>query len=89
MARFYLSHPVEDFEKWKPLFDADAERHKSAGLSTVGVYRQAGDENNLLIVFEGNDPEAMRKMLSDPEIGEKMKEAGVLKAPETFFGEKL
>ena len=89
MARFYVSHPVEDFEKWKPLFDADAERHKDAGLTTVGVYRQAGDENNLLIVFEGNDPEVVRKMLSDPELGEKMKEAGVLGPPEAFAGEKL
>jgi len=89
MARFYLSHPVEDFDKWKPIFDADGERHKDAGLSVVGVYRQAGDENNVLVVFEGNDPEVMRKMLANPELGEKMKTAGVLEHPEAFVGEKL
>ncbi len=88
MARFYLSHPVESFDKWKPLFDEDESRRSGAGLSTVGVYRKAGDENNILVVLEG-DPDVMRNMLESPELGEKMKEAGVLGPPEVFSGEKL
>jgi len=89
MSRFYLSHPVENFEKWKSLFDEDEERHKEAGTSLVGIFRQVGDENNVLVVFEGNDPEVMRKMLANPELGEKMKEAGVLGPPDAFVGEPL
>lgn len=89
MARFYLSHSVENFEKWKPIFDDDEERREGAGLSTVGVYRKVGDENSLLVVFEGDDTQAMKAMLASPELGEKMKEAGVLEPPVTFAGEKL
>ncbi len=89
MARFYLSLPVENFEKWKPVFDTDEGNRTGAGLSTVGVYREAGDENNILVVLEGDDPEVMKNMLARPELGEKMKEAGVLAPPEAYSGEKL
>jgi hypothetical protein len=89
MARFYLSHSVEDYDKWRPIFDSDEERRKGAGLNTVGVYRKAGDENNLLVVFEGDNPQALRSMLASPELGEKMKQAGVLGPPVAFAGEKL
>lgn len=88
MARFYLNHSVESFDKWKPLFDADAANRTDAGLSTLGVYRKAGDENNLLVVLEG-DPDAMKKLLASPKLQEVMKEAGVLAPPEVFSGEKL
>jgi len=88
MPRFYVSHPVENFDKWKSLFDAHEGARAEPGLSTVGVYRKVGDENNVLVVLEG-DAEAMKKFLASPELEEKMKEAGVLAHPETFSGEKL
>ena len=53
MARFYLSHTVTDFDKWKPLFDADEENRKGAGLGTIGVYRQAGEGIMYLLSLKG------------------------------------
>ena len=88
MARFFITHPVENFNNWKPLFDDDEVNRTAAGLSTLGVYRKAGDENNILVVLEG-DPEGMKNMLESPELGERMKAAGVLAPPEVFSGEKL
>jgi len=89
MSRFYLSHPVKDFDAWKPVFDADEARRQSAGLSTVGVFREASDGNQVLVVLEGNDSQAMRDMLADPSLGEAMKKAGVMAPPQTFAGEEL
>jgi len=89
MSRFYLSHPVSDFEAWKPIYDADSDRRDAAGLTEVGVYRKVGDENNVLVVFEGDDPSKMSAMLADPAMGEKMKEAGVQSHPDVFVGNKL
>ena len=88
MARFYLSHPVESFDKWKPIFDNDKANRMAFGLNDAGVYRKVGDENNLIIVLEG-DPDGMKKMLESPDLAETMKEAGVLAPPEIFSGEKL
>ncbi|MEH6348029.1 MAG: hypothetical protein V7785_23230 [Bermanella sp.] len=89
MTRFYLSHPVKDFDAWKPVFDADESRRSSAGLSTVGVFRQFDNGNNVLVVFEGNDTQAMRDMLADPSLADAMKSAGVMAPPQTFAGEEL
>lgn len=89
VSRFYLSHPVKDFDVWKPMFDADESRRQQAGLTTVGVYRQADDTTQLLIVMEGNDSQAVRDMLCDPSLGELMKQAGVLAPPEAYAGEAL
>ena len=88
MARLFLSSTVANFDKWKQFYDGDEDRRKDAGLSSLGVYRKSGDENNILIVYEG-DPNVMKNMLASKELGEKMKEAGVLAPPVIFTGEKF
>ena len=88
MARFFISHPVEGFDKWKSHFDDDKANRAGFGLSDLGVYRKVGNENNLIIVLEGA-PDGMKKMIESPELMETMKEAGVLGQPEVFSGEKL
>jgi len=55
----------------------------------VGVFREANDSNQVLVVLEGNDSQAMRDMLADPSLGEAMKKAGVMAPPQTFAGEEL
>jgi len=89
MKRLFINHEVKEFDKWKPLFDADSKRHADSGLNLIGVFRQDGNTNNVLVVFEGDDTAKMKTMLSNPDIAQKMKEAGVLNSPKAFIGEKL
>jgi len=83
MAKMFLHHPVADFDKWRPVFDGDAARRDSAGLTNVRVLRDADDPNSVWLVSDG-DPAKLEEMLSDPELGKVMQEAGVTAPPQVF-----
>ena len=81
MAVIILSHEVKDFASWRPIYDADSARRDSAGLKEVAVGTQSDNPNKVFMIWEG-DPSNAEKMMQDPELGIKMKEAGVLGQPE-------
>jgi hypothetical protein len=87
MARVFLTHRVRDYAEWRQGYDADAERRSGAGFSEVGHYHSAHDPNEFLIVWDTElsmeETTAMvAGMLSDPDLGRLMEEAGVLEKPE-------
>ena len=89
MGTVFLRHKVADYSAWRPVYDADAPRRAEAGLKEVGVYRDADDENMVLIVWETDDTNAFKAMMESPELAEKMKEAGVTSEPQTWMGESM
>ena len=87
MARVFLTHRVRDYAEWRQAYDEDAERRSDAGLTEVGHYHHAGDPNQFLIVWDSEhsmeETTAMVVgMLSDPDLGRLMEEAGVLEKPD-------
>jgi hypothetical protein len=81
MTTLIISHKVKDYAKWRPVFDADLPRRKSAGLKNERVFRAADDPNNIFIQSEVSNPEEAAKMMDDPGMAEKLKEAGVITKP--------
>ncbi len=87
MARIFLTHRVRDYAEWREAYDADAERRSGAGLSEVGHYHSADDPNHFLIVWDSEQPvdetvAMVNGMMSDPDLGRLMEEAGVLEKPD-------
>ena len=89
MATVFVRHKVADYAAWKPVYDADLPRRNAAGLKEVGIYRESGDENMVLLIWEVENPEVMTEMLQSEDLAEKMKEAGVLTKPEAWIGNPL
>ena len=81
MATVILNHKVEDYNKWRPIFDADLPRRTQAGMRNEKVFRGADDPNNIYIVAEVADPSNTAKMMEDPDLAAKMKAAGVISRP--------
>jgi len=81
MAIIILSHDVKDFASWKPIYQADAARRANAGFKELAVGTKAGDPKKVYMVWEG-DASKIEPMLNDPDLAEKMKEAGVISKPE-------
>jgi hypothetical protein len=81
MATFILSHDVKDYATWKPLYDADSARRNEAGLKELAVGTQSDNPNKVYIIWEG-ETATVDQMMKDPDMEEKMKEAGVTSAPE-------
>ena len=81
MATVILNHKVEDYKKWRPVFDSDTRRRKEAGMTNERVFRSADDPNNIYIIAEVADISSTAKMMNDPDLAAKMKEGGVISKP--------
>jgi hypothetical protein len=81
MATVILNHRVEDYKKWRPVFDADTRRRTEAGMKNEKVFRSADDPNNIYIIADVADPSTTAKMMNDPDLAAKMKEGGVISKP--------
>jgi hypothetical protein len=53
-----VRHGVEDYRKWRPVFDGDMGKQKAAGLTNPSVYRSADDGNAVLILWDAEDKHA-------------------------------
>ena len=81
MATVILNHNVEDYKKWRPVFDSDSRRRKEAGMMNERVFRSADDPNNIYIIAEVADISSTARMMNDPDLAAKMKEGGVISKP--------
>ena len=81
MATVILNHRVKDYSVWRPHFDADTQRRNKAGFNGLKVFRAADDPNNIYIIGEIEDPALLDGFMKDPELAEKMQEAGVISEP--------
>ena len=88
MATVFLRHEVADYEAWRGFYDADRPRREAAGLSEIGVFRDASDGNVVLMAWRTNDLEAFTAMAESEELKAKMEEAGVTGPPDIWIGEK-
>jgi len=82
MATVILSHRVNDFNTWKPFYEADKPRRDATGINEIAVGQKSGDPGLVYMIWDVKDPAALQKMVSDPELAKVMKEAGVISAPE-------
>ena len=89
MPTIFLQHRVADYDSWRPVYDEDADRRSTAGLSEIGVFRKTGDENLVLLVWGAENVEGFQAMLSSDELKNKMQEAGVISEPEIWIGEGM
>lgn len=87
MAKVLATHKVKDFNTWYPHYKNDEERRAKAGIKTLAVKQGNLDPNNVAMHWEVSDPEIVKKMVADPELGKLMREAGVVGEVDFFVME--
>jgi hypothetical protein len=86
MARVFINHPVADYDKWRPVFDADKARRAASGVTDIAVLRDADDPNSIWIVGE-SDADKVEALLTDPDLGKVMQDAGVTAPPKWWISD--
>jgi heme-degrading monooxygenase HmoA len=89
MSQFIVIHTVEDYEKWKKVFDEDASRRKSLGSRGGRLYRSADKPNEMTIVWDWESAEKARQFATSPDLREVMEKAGVVGMPQVIFLEEI
>jgi hypothetical protein len=78
MPYLLVRHKVEDYERWKPVFDhPHGATRKLSGSKGGWILRNAFDPNELVILLERDSSENARRFLNADETREAMQRAGV------------
>jgi hypothetical protein len=73
---------IEDFDRfWKTFSTKGAEKRKQHGSKGAHVFRDPNDESRIWVAFD-LDEEGYQSLMSDPELPEIFKEAGLAGRPE-------
>lgn len=82
-----INHRVENYETWKSVFDSYPPATHGALFHRVN--RAVDDPNNITVVAGFGTTEAARGFVEDPELAEKMHDAGVIGAPRIEIYEEV
>lgn len=83
-GKVVVRHKVQDFNAWKPFFIGDSKRQRDAGFTRYHITRNLNDKNEVVVIFECENLEKAKPLLTDPSLAELMKKAGVIDQP-TFY----
>ncbi len=76
---------VEDYAKWRPVFDEAATLRKAYGSKGVRVYRGVDKPNEIVVVAEYEDLAKARQLFQSQEFRDATKRAGLSGPPEVSF----
>ena len=76
---------VEDYAKWKAVFDGNVNMRKEAGSKGGYLFQGADNPNELVIFLEWDDLDKARRFTASDELREAMQKAGVAGPPTIVF----
>lgn len=88
MARLFVRHGVEDFDRWKQGYDDFGPQRDGYGVTEQAVYRSAEDPNDVTVTHDFASVEEASKFIGSDELREKMGELGVKGPPEAWITEE-
>ncbi len=80
---------VEDYAKWKPVFDGHAATRKAGGSKGGHVFRSANDPNEVVILMEWDSLEKVRQFAQSDDLRKAMQQSGVSDQPNIYFLEEV
>jgi uncharacterized protein (DUF1330 family) len=88
MATVIVRHRVEDYEKWRPVFDEHGANRKEHGCTSETVLRDAEEPNEVAIVMAFPTLDDAHAFGADPSLPDAMGRGGVIGAPRVEFYEE-
>lgn len=88
MAHMLVHHKVEDYNKFKPVFDMHTTARSEAGAKGGRVFCNVNNPNEVFVLLEWDNLENAQKFAQSNTIKEAMKNAGVIGMPEIYFVEE-
>jgi quinol monooxygenase YgiN len=85
MAYLLVRHKVENYARWKPIFDDHGGTRKANGCKGGRLFRSAADPNELVILFEWDDVKKAQQFAQSSDLRETMERAGVVDRPDVYF----
>jgi heme-degrading monooxygenase HmoA len=82
-------HRVEDYSKWKPIYDEDGSTRKAKGSKGSFVFHNANDPNHIVVISEWENLEKAKNFAESEDLINTMQKAGVVGRPAVFYLEEI
>lgn len=89
MVYVVLDYKVEDYSKWKPVFDNYGVMRKKAGSKGGTLFHVSCEPNHISILFEWDKKENAANFFASDETKKTQKGAGVIGKPDVWFLDKI
>ncbi len=89
MVYVLITHAVEDFAKWKPVYDAYQLEPSNPRSKGDMVFQSAENPNLVTVLSEFESREDADLMINSDELKNAMHNAGLASQPEFVFLEKV
>ena len=81
MAYILVKQKVEDYSKWKAVFDENRSNRKQGGSEGGWVFQSSNDPNEVVVLLKWDNPENAKRFLESDELKKAMEQAGVVGKP--------
>ncbi|MDD1742286.1 MAG: hypothetical protein LUQ47_03025 [Methanotrichaceae archaeon] len=85
MSHLLVRVRVEDYAKWKPVFDQASAIRKAIGSKGGVLFRDADGSNEITILYEWDSLENAHKFAQSEDVRKVMQMAGVIGKPDFYF----
>ena len=89
MAYVLVIHEVDDYDKWKPVYDEDGAVRKAKGSKGAFVFRNADNRNKVVVLTHWENMESAKNFAEADELRVTMQKAGVKGQPEVYYLEEI
>lgn len=89
MQYIVIRHKVEDYDKWKKMYDGEGSRSKAKGSKGARLFHNADDPNELVVLLKWDDLEKARSYVQSEELKEAMRRGGVSGKPDILILEEV
>ncbi len=84
MVNVLVKLKVEDYEKWKSMFDNFDEERKASGFKGATIFRDVEDPNLVILLLKWDDLSNARKFY-EPQVNKKIPQKGGVTEEEIYF----
>jgi hypothetical protein len=89
MVYVVLDYKVEDYSKWKPVFDNYGVMRNKAGSKSGKLFHVSGEPNHISILFEWDKKENAANFFASEDTKKTQKSAGVISTPMIVYLDKI
>lgn len=89
MATVFVRHKVNDYGKWKAVYDEAKPMAKSKGAKRQRLLKNSSNANELIVLTEFDSMGAAQQFANSDELKQAMQRAGVAEEPTIYFLEEV
>jgi quinol monooxygenase YgiN len=85
MTQLFVQHKVEEYAKWRAVFDEMTAVRTATGSTGYRVFRSAADSNEIVVISDFPNVDQARQYAQSPDLRQAMQRAGVTSQPVVLF----